>query len=172
MPISLYRRSLVVDTALSPEDLRDRIRFMVEKRLLPKTRRFRLRQIAGWAYKEREAGFMLRPDPSSADGITGPYFLGRIEADGCGSRIVGFVREYWLTQVIATALMVGMVAMTVAALRENSWMFSREVARVVAFTSIMVAVCLLLVRFNLRTNEKMIRDGITLALSLCPQDRQ
>src|SRR5437016_732070 len=116
----LYRRSFAIDSALPPGELRDRIRFMVEHRLVPQTRQFRFRQIAGWAYREADGRFMLRPDPWSG-GIFGVQFVGRVEEEGSGSRIVGFVREHWLIQVIATLLLLGTAAMMLASLREHPW---------------------------------------------------
>ena len=45
--LNLYSRSLAVNSALAPEELRARIRYMVEQRLLPQATQFRLRNIAG-----------------------------------------------------------------------------------------------------------------------------
>jgi len=156
--VNLYCLSLTVSSTLTPEELRARIRHMVDQRLLPQATQFRLRQIAGWACAERHGGFTLRPDPSSGWAVYGAQFVGRVEAAGSASRIVGFVREHWVVRAIVTLLLFATTAMTLASLREPHWTHWRDIIRNLAIPLGMMVACVLVVRFDLRAAEHMIRE--------------
>ena len=163
--MNLYCRSLCVNSALTPEEFRARIRHMVEQRLLPQTTRSRLGQIAGWAYEECHDGFTLRPNPSSGWAVYCARFVGRVEAAGSASRIVRFVREHWVVRAIVTLLLFATTAMTLASLREPHWTYWRDIIRNLAIRLGMMVACVLMVRFDLLASEHMIRDGFALAES-------
>ena len=158
--MNLFGVPFVMDCALPPDEVRTRIRFMVERRLLPNTLRFRLLQLRGWVLEEREGELMLRTDDWSARGMYGARFVGRIEPSGAGSRIVGHVVEHWLTGAIMTLWLLVVAVMALA------WFIQHAPdVKSALLVALMVAVPVGMVHLDLRMTARTVREGIAFALS-------
>jgi len=163
-------RVLTIESVLSAEELRNRVRLIVERCLVPDTTQFRLRQIYGWRYRERASLFELQPEYWSGKSRFGAQFVGHIETAGSGSRVIGIVREHWLTRAIFTLILLGIVAAVIATIHGDPWILSRETVKAMTIASVMAAAGVLLIRFDLHATEQIIRDGILLAQSVQVKD--
>jgi hypothetical protein len=150
----------VMDCALPADELRARLRSMVERRLFPKTLRFRLLQLRGWVLEERDGEFLLRTGDWSVRGTYGARFVGRIEPMDAGSRIVGDVVEHWLTGVIMT------VWLLVVATTALAWFIQHAPdVKSTLLVALMIAGAVGMVHLDLRMTARTVRDGIAYALS-------
>jgi hypothetical protein len=136
---------------------------MASSRLLIATPRFRWRQVLGWRLHERSDGFSLEPE--YAQPSFPARFVGRVEAMGVGSRITGRIVQSFPQKLVAI-LFIALTAMMGASALAQHGEQSRKVA---ATSAAMIAVCLGLVRFDLRSTAGLIEAGLRAALDAVPE---
>lgn len=156
---SLFSAPLIVESPLAPETVRERIRELVATRLLIGTSAFRWRQVLGWKLAERADEFTL--EPSYARSRNAARLIGRIDAAGGGSRIVGRVSHPWFTRIVMSSFIIFVAIAAVAGLAQHN----DPAFKVLWISAAMIGGCVLLVRFELRSTGALIEAGLRSAVA-------
>lgn len=152
----LYSKPLIVESTLSPGELRERVREMRTSRW-EKHARSRPSRVLAWEVSERADGFSLQPIYVRGRRVV--RFVGTIEASGNGSRIVGRVEHPWFTRVATSVFMTVFAVAGVRAFVQDT----DPTFKTVWLSATMIGLCTVLLRWELRSVAALIVTGLRLA---------
>ena len=165
--MGFFSLPFVIECALSPDEMYARIRSMVEQRLLPDSRWFRLQQLRGWVLEERSGEFMLRSCDLQSRSAYDSRFVGRVESSGAGSRMVGEIRTHRLFSTIMTILMLFVTVAIVGFFLQHRPDLSgldRETVKSVSIYILLMGAMVGMTQASLRMAAKTIREGVAFAV--------
>jgi hypothetical protein len=157
----LFRRPLIIESALTVSAARAAVRAFATSREMPELEAFRRRQIIGWRLSTVKEDFLFQPEYGDILSIEGARFIGLVEAAGSGSRVRGHVVASPLTSVVTSLLMIFVVVAAVAGLGQG-----RESAtKILAVASAVLAAAVIMIRYSLwstsRDVEARLRQCLT-----------
>lgn len=148
----LFSMPLSIDSALSAGEARERVRAFATSRDLPLLEAFRRRQIVGWRLSRVDESFLFQPEYGDTLNVEGARFVGLVEPAGSGSRIRGYVVVAPLTKIVASVVVLAVLAAAMATLAQAQ----EAAAKVLAIASTMIGGTLLMLRYSLRSTSRLV----------------
>ena len=156
----LFRRRLIVESALSVALTRARLRACATKPYVADLAAFRRRQIIGWRLSEGNESFLFQPEYGDTLDVEGARYVALVEPVGAGARIRGFVVASPFTRIVLSLWLIAVAVATVVALGQAT----EPPPKVMGIGALMLAVAVLMVRYSLwstsRDVEARLQQGL------------
>jgi hypothetical protein len=157
--MGLFSQPLIIDSPLATKTCRERIRELVSSRFPIGMPRLRWRQVLGWKLRERPESFLLEPNYLKSRNPV--RFIGTVEENGQGSRVVGRVAHPWFTRIVMSIFIIFVAIAAVAGLAQHT----DPPFKVIWISAVMLAGCVFLIRIELRSTGALIEAGLRAAVA-------
>ena len=152
----LFRRLLVIETALPASVTRARVREFASSRERCELEAFRRRQLIGWRLSEANQDRLFQPEYGDSLSIDGARFVALVEPAASGSRIRGYVALSALTSILVSAFIVTLILAAMVTLAQRQ----QPAPTVLAIASTIVVGSVLMVRYRLRSTTRLVQDRL------------
>jgi hypothetical protein len=141
----LFSRALIIDSALTANAARARVREFATSRGMSDLEAFRRRRIIGWRLSDAHQDRLFQPEYGDHLVVDGARLLALVEPVGAGSRIRGRILVSPLTRIVMSVFILTIAVAAIVALGQGR----QQPAKVLGIAATMVGGALLTLRYVL-----------------------